>query len=268
VFFFSVFSPAAAGSERYHGESTVESSSKTIKTPTDGGIRELIPDKYKDRFARWKTELLSTEFGRLQWDSYAANKHFILTFTMSEKKGQGAGTDAYLWDDSGNFVGATITLGNKIDKGFPDPIYYPVMNSLSASQKFVSIDGNILAATKIAHEIGHVNQTAKANLEILQRQNKLMPVYISIFLTNGRNPRDQNLISLADQMGGTPLKIWENREYWSEVNAMLYLRERIGRELFYCDVVSKIKNNIELYAKEYEDRFDVMLESKKSSCSR
>lgn len=239
-----------------------------VKTPTDGGIREDIPDKFKERFAKWKEELLSTEFGRQQWESYANNKGFILTLTMSGKRGQGAGTDQYLWDESGNFVGATITLGAKLDKGYPDPIYYPVMNSLAPNDKFSSISGTLLAATKIIHEIGHVNQTAKSNRETLQLQNKLMPEYISIFLKNGRNTRDKELVELAEKMGGTPVEIWENREYWSEVAAMNYLKERISKENYYCYVFTRIKSNIETYAKDYEERFDQVSELSDTSCKK
>lgn len=240
----------------------------TIKTPTNGGIREDIPEKYKVRFAKWKEELFSTDFGRAQWESYANNKGFILTVTMSDKRGQGAGTDKYLWDEEGKFVGATITLGSKIDKGYPDPIYYPVMNSLSPNENQYSISGSLLAATKIVHEIGHVNQTARANRETLQLQNKLMPEYISIFLKNGRNTRDKELVELAEKMGGTPVEIWENREYWSEVNAMSYLKERISRENFYCYVFNKIHYNIEQYAKDYEDRFEEVTEVRDASCRK
>lgn len=237
-----------------------------VKTPTDGGIREDISDKYKARFAKWKEEMLSTAFGREQWEFYAGNKNFILTITMSDKRGQGAGTDKYLWDESGNFVGATITLGTKIDKGYPDPIYYPVMNSLSPNENIYTTSGNLLAATKIIHEVGHVNQTAKANRETLATQNKLMPQYISIFLKNGRNTRDQELVELADKMGGTPVEIWENREYWSEVTAMSYLKERISKENFYCHVFNKIQYNIEQYAKDYEERFSEVAELPVASC--
>ena len=237
-----------------------------VKTPTDGGIREDIPDKYKERFARWKDEMLSTTFGREQWESYAGNKNFILTITMSDKRGQGAGTDKYLWDEEGRFVGATITLGSKIDRGYPDPIYYPVMNSLSPNEALYSISGNLLAATKIVHEIGHVNQTAKANRDTLSLQNKLMPQYISIFLKNGRNTRDKELIEIAEKMGGTPVEIWENREYWSEVTAMSYLKERISKENFYCHVFNKIQYNIEQYAKDYEERFVEVSEFPVASC--
>jgi len=237
-----------------------------VKTPTDGGIREDISAKYKARFAKWKEELLATAFGREQWEFYAGNKNFILTVTMSDKRGQGAGTDKYLWDEAGNFVGATITLGTKIDKGYPDPIYYPVMNSLSPNENIFSTSGNLLAATKIIHEIGHVNQTAKANRETLATQNKLMPQYISIFLKNGRNTRDQELVELAEKMGGTPVEIWENREYWSEVTAMSYLKERISKENFYCHVFNKIQYNIEQYAKDYEERFVEVGEFPVASC--
>lgn len=239
-----------------------------IKTPTDGGIREEIPDKYKIRFAKWKEEMLSTDFGRQQWESYASNKGFILTITMSDKRGQGAGTDKYLWDESGKFVGATITLGSKIDRGYPDPIYYPVMNSLSANEDKYSISGTLLAATKIVHEIGHVNQTAGANRDTLQLQSKLMPEYISIFLKNGRNTRDQELVKLAEKMGGTPVEIWENREYWSEVNAMSYLKERISKEIYYCYVFNKIQYNLTQYARDYEERFDKVSELPDAACRK
>ncbi len=230
--------------------------SRIVETPVNGGIKEDIPKKFSGKYQKWKTELLSTDFGRQQWDFYANNKQFILTIKLSDNKEQGAKTDDYLWDESGNFVGATITLGSRSDKGFPDPVYYPVMNSLSSRKPAYSIEGDILAATKIAHEIGHVNQTFKVSKETFQLQNKLTPVYISIFLKNGHNSNDQNLIDLAGQMGGTPMKIWENREYWSEVNAMLYLNEKIGSELFYCNVLNKMRRNIETYAKNYEERFD------------
>jgi hypothetical protein len=249
----------------YHtGGSDIRSS--IIKTPTDGGIREDIPANYRAKYEEWKSEFLSTEIGRTQWNTYANNKGFILTIAMSGSTGKGAGTDKYLWDEAGNFVGATITLGGSLNKGYPNPIYYPVMNSLSSGDTTYSISGRILAAAKISHEFGHVNQTAKANKNFLQLQNSLMPVYTSIFLKNGRNIRDSKLIDLARQMGGTPIEIWESREYWSEVNAMRYLTERINKEEFYCYVFNRIKQNIENYAKDYEQRFGQYPEFSASPC--
>jgi hypothetical protein len=254
------------GRDEFFEDLNVDLAGKTVPTPTDGGIRLDIPDKYLERFERWKDELVSTEVGRQQWESYANNKEFILTISISDKRGKGAGTGTYLWDDSGRFVGATITLGDEIDKGYPDPIYYPVMNSLSPENTTYSISGKILAATKMSHEIGHVNQTAKANRSFLQLHNKLMPEYTSIFLKNGRDSNDKKLVDLAQQMGGTPVEIWESREYWSEVNAMLFLKERISKEDFYCFVFNKIKRNIEEYAKDYEQRFGQYPEFSRSPC--
>lgn len=238
----------------------------TVKTPVDGGIKEEIPANFRSRYERWKAEFLATEFGRKQWERYAQNKGFELTITVSNKKGKGAGTDRYLWDEAGNFVGATITLGDQLNEGYPNPIYYPVMNSLALRETHYSVDGKILAAAKISHELGHVNQTADSNYAQMHLQNSLMPVYTSIFLKNGRNVRDEKLVELAEKMGGTPVEIWENREYWSEVNAMLYLSERLSREDYNCNVFNRIRQNIETYAKEYEDRFDSQEEFANSPC--
>jgi hypothetical protein len=240
----------------------------TVKTPVDGGIKEEIPAKYRLKYDRWKAELLATEFGRAQWDRYANNKNFLLTIVLSNKKGKGAGTDKYMWDEAGNFVGATITLGDDLNEGYPNPIYYPVMNSLSSGETSYVISGRILAAAKISHEFGHVNQTAGANRAFMQLQNSLMPVYTSIFLKNGRDTRDKKLVDLANQMGGTPVEIWESREYWSEVNAMMYLKERISNEEYNCFVFNKIKQNISTYAKDYEARFDKQGVLSNSPCTK
>lgn len=231
--------------------------SRTVNALTDTGIKEDVPKKYREKFQKWKDEFLSTELGREQWKFYSEHKNFLLTIKISGDKKKGAKTDEYLWDEKGNFIGATITLGDRPEKGLPDPVYYPVMNSLaSAENPFYSVEGNILAATKLAHEIGHVNQTFKETKDSFELKNKLTPVYISIFLKNGHNSRDEKLVEIAERMGGTPMKIWESREYWSEVNAMLFLKEKISKEIFFCNVFGKIKTNIETYAKNYEDRFD------------
>jgi hypothetical protein len=238
----------------------------TVKTPVDGGIREDIAARYRARYDRWKAELLATEFGREQWARYEGDKGFVLTITISGKQGKGAGTDKYLWDESGKFVGATITLGDQLNEGYPNPIYYPVMNSLSTGATTYTINGRILAAAKISHEFGHVNQTSAANYTQMSLQNSLIPVYTSIFLKNGRDVRDAKLVELAAKMGGTPVEIWESREYWSEVNALQYLNERISGEDYHCFVLNRIRHNIETYAKEYEPRFDSQADFANSPC--
>jgi hypothetical protein len=236
-----------------------------VKTPTDGGIREEIPAKYRERFDKWKSELLETDFGRDQWNKYASNQSFILTILVSGNR-KGAGTDKYQWNDEGKLVGATITLGAALEDGSPPPIYYPVLNSLSADTTTHTISGPIIAATRLSHELGHVNQTAEASMNLIQTQNKLILQYNSIFVENGLNSKDTRLLDIAGQMNGTPVQIWESREYWSEVNAMLFRSQRINRESFYCLVFKKIRRNIETYAKAYEDRFSKYPEFTNSPC--
>jgi len=236
-----------------------------VSTPIDGGIKEDIPTKYRKRFDKWKSELLTTDRGREQWDKYANDRSFILTIVISGNQ-KGAGTDKYLWNGEGKLVGATITLSASLEDGSPPPIYYPVLNSLSTDAAAYSVSGPIIAATRLSHELGHVNQTSEANMNSIQLQNKLIIQYNSIFMQNGLNSRDSRLFELADQMKGTPVQIWESREYWSEVNAMLYLSQRISKESFYCLVFKKMKRNIETYAKPYENRFSQYPEFTKSPC--
>jgi len=66
-------------------------------------------------------------------------------------------------------------------------------------------------------------------------------------------------------MGGTPVEIWERREYGSEVNAMNYLSERLRNEEFYCDVLVRIRQNLTSYAREYKQMF---AEDLRTNCAR
>ncbi|HEU4933780.1 MAG TPA: hypothetical protein VFT48_16970 [Pyrinomonadaceae bacterium] len=236
----------------YHG-----SESEAFITPTsdEGGIKEVIPAKYTTRYQAWKKDFLSTEAGQEQWDIYANNPHFTLTITVSRENAEGAATGKYRWDPSGKLVAATITLGSRLDNGYPNPIYFPVMNSLISTESYVPISGNTLAATKIAHEFGHVLRTSQVDSHLYQLQAQLIPQYNKIFLTNGRKAADPKLVDLAQQMGGTPVTIWEDREYWGETNAMLYLRDRITENDMRCSLFSRIRHSVDLYAKKYEKRF-------------
>lgn len=249
-------------SDHYSLKTVVEDNFRIAAKPSDGGIKEIIPSKFQEKYEKWKEELLSTEFGRQQWENYSNNKQFYLTITFGDKEGQGAGTGNYQWNEAGELVGATITLGSKLDRGLPNAVYFPVMNSLASDEPRYKISGSLLAAAKFAHEFGHVNQTAKMQADLFRLQNKLMPVYNEILLKNGYNIRDQNLIDLTKEMGGTPVEIWENREYWGETNAMLFVIDRINKETYNCSVFNKIKRNIAMYAKDYEDRFEQIEDAK------
>ncbi len=246
----------------YHGTDTTEPTGKEDLT---GGIKAEVPAKFASRYQQWKDEFLSTEAGRNQWAYYQDNQHFTLTIAVTRENAEGATTGRYKWNDAGQLVAATITLGMKLDEGYPNPIYFPVMNSLVPSESFNRIGGSTLAATKIAHEFGHVNRTGKVAGEVYQLQSQLIPQYNKIFLSNGRNPSDPRLLDLAQKIGGTPVQVWEDREYWGEANAMVYLRDRFTEEGLRCALFSKIRHSVDLYAKDYEPRF---LEIVKATPSR
>jgi hypothetical protein len=226
-----------------------------------GGIREDIPDGYKKRYQQWKSEFLSTEIGRAQWELYALHPRLVLTITVSPDNEHGAGSGKYKWNAAGELIAATMTLGARIDEGFPSSVYYPVMEALEPFEKRKLISGNVLAATKIAHEFGHVMKIGTIPEPLYHLQMRLAPIYNKIFLNNGHNVDDPRLVELARQMGGNPVEIWEDREYWGEANAMLYLRDRVAKERFHCQLFNRIKRSVEEYAKPYEQRFTAIAKS-------
>ena len=235
----------------------------TVNTSADSGsgIKENIPAEFLDRYVKWKTELLSTDFGRSQWELYSNNDHFLLKITVDSDRKFGASTGDFKWNDKGELIGATITLGKNLDKGFPDPVYYPVMNSLSLLPDSVEAKGSLLASTKFAHELGHVDLTSRIDGRTIQQQDKLMNAYYKIFLSNGYNTNDPRLTSLVATLGRQPIEIWEDREYWGEANAMRFLASRSKKGSSICSLLGNIMRNVDTYAKSYEDRFDQIVES-------
>jgi hypothetical protein len=220
-----------------------------------GGLREDIPEKYAKRYQEWKEEFLSTDIGKAQWEMYSRHPYLQLTITVGGKNAEGAGTGKYKWNEKGELIAATIILGERINEGYPSAVYYPVMNALEPFESRNLIGGTVLAATKIAHEFGHVMKISSTPHDVYHLQLQLVPVYNKIFLSNGYNVNDPRLVDLAQKMGGNPVEIWEDREYWGEANAMLFLRDRVAKEKFHCRLFGKIKRAVEEYAKDYEERF-------------
>jgi hypothetical protein len=216
-------------------------------------LREVIPPKYQRRYDEWKSEFLSTDIGKAQWEMYASHPRLVLTITIGGKNAEGAGTGQYKWNDKGELVAATIILGERIDSGYPSAVYYPVMNALEPFESKQLIGGSVLAATKIAHEFGHVMKISSTSQE-LYHSGQAGSAY-NIFLSNGYNVNDPRLVEIASKIGGNPVEIWEDREYWGEANAMLYLKDRVEKEKFHCRLFGKIKRAVEEYAKDYEQRF-------------
>ncbi len=260
------FESCAASIASYHGQLAEDNVSGGSPSADDhSGIREDVPEKYLVHYNQWKEEFLSTEFGRKEWAYYANNPHFNLTIQISRENVEGATTGNYKWNEAGELVAATITLGARLNLGFPDPVYFPVMNSLVPTDTSYQINGNTLAAAKLAHEFGHVNRTGKVDPTLYQLQGQLIPQYNKIFLSNGRNSNDPHLVALAARMGGTPVEVWEDREYWGETNAMLFLSDRFAENSFRCLLFSRIKRSVDMYAKGYEQRFLKIAQSTSSS---
>jgi hypothetical protein len=231
----------------------------------DSGIREEIPARYRARFEKWKTELLTTEFGRTQWETYARDTQFVLTIRITEDRGKGAGTDKFQWDGDGRLTGATITLGADLDGGVPPPTYYPVLNALSPELGVPAIHPSVIAAAKLSHEIGHVEQAGRMTSGSLQLESRLVPKYVEIFLHNGLDPNDNRLLALRDQLGGTPTELWQDREFNSEVVALRYLAERLASDDI-CRVLRKVRGNLNEYGQTFESRFDLDKEFASRSC--
>jgi len=248
-------SPASSGGDYHFDIDSITISETSSADDNGGGIREEIPAKYLARYQAWKNEFLATDSGGAQWQRYATDPILKLTITFTRDNAEGATTGKYKWNDSGQLIAATIVLGSRLDEGYPNPIYFPVMNSLVPTGTAYDVTGNTLAATKMAHEFGHVNRTATVDGTLYQLQTQLIPQYNKIFLSNGRNPKDPRLIELAQKIGGTPVEIWEDREYWGETNAMVFLRDRFTEERQLCPIFSRIRSRIDLYAKSYERRF-------------
>ncbi|MDX6614288.1 MAG: hypothetical protein QOD75_3474 [Blastocatellia bacterium] len=245
----------------YHGCSSGPAEPAANLDPNSAGIREQVPKKYNARYQQWKQEFLRTETGRQQWAFYQNNQHFSLTIVVTPDNPEGGNTSNYQWNNEGTLVAATITLGSRLDEGVPNPVYFPVMNSLLPSATTHTISGETLAATKIAHEFGHVNRTAKTDAVLYQLQLQLIPQYNQILLNNGRDTNDSRLLELAGRMGAAPVEIWEDREYWGETNAMLYLSDRFANNGFRCVLFNRIKRSVDLYARSYAERFLTVAES-------
>jgi len=240
VLLLLVSTPAPARSR----DSKSSSSEAVTDTSACANLKEQIPRKYRGRYDRWKATLLSADIGRQLWLRYACNPAFRLTIIVSKSLDQGGKIklDDYQWDEGG-LTAATIILGQRLDRGYAEPVYYPVLSSLYYLRVGRDAGGpdNILAAAKFAHEFGHVDQAAKADPILFQLQNELSKVYASHFESNGYDADDPALAELAAQMGGVPTILKGQREYWAETYALRYLlsRFRPGRRRALLRLVRK-----------------------------
>jgi len=193
-------------------------------------LQEQIPKEYRGRYDRWKATFLSSDVGRQLWLRYACNPSFRLTIIASASLSGGGEVklDDYRWAE-GRLTAATIILGHRLDRGYAEPVYYPVLSSLYYLRVGWEAErpDNILAAAKLAHEFGHVDQAAKADPSRFRLQNELSKVYDSHVKSNGYNAGDPSLAELAARMGGEPTVLRGQREYWAETYALRFLLTKL-----------------------------------------
>jgi hypothetical protein len=229
VFFITVLTISCpAWSYAQVGSSTGRETTILQNSGTICNLNEQVPDRYRDRYNRWKETFLSTRVGRRLWLKYTTNPTFRMTIIVSKSHGHGAEVTDYQWKE-GKLVAASIILGHQLDYGYPVRPYYPVLSSLDfirAARDDSSSD--LLAAAKIAHEFGHVDNAANSDATSFQLQNTLIKVYSERFLLNGYNVYDPVLVELAGRMGGIPPEIQGQREYWAETYALRYLLEKLS----------------------------------------
>ncbi len=193
-------------------------------------LKEVIPAKYQKRYLKWKNDYLSTDAGREEWERYTLDPKFTLTITISREEAEGARVNGLHWDATGKLIAATIMLGSKLDSGYPSSFNYPITCSLAPGNLPSEVKGTILAATKLAHEFGHLNRMMNMDGRLYELQNRLMIEYNRIFHANGLNAQDPRLSELVRRMDGTPVSIAQERESWAEMGAILYLQERLQKD--------------------------------------
>ena len=256
LLFCSLYSLSIAATPSVESAHPNEVSAWLAERADRSTVREVISSKYQKRYQKWKNEYLSTVVGREQWERFALNQHFELTITVSRQQGHGAKVD-FQWDDFGHLVAATIILGDKLDSGYPSAINYPITCSLSPGDLPREVKGNILAATKLSHEFGHLNQVMSMDGRMYQLQNRLMLEYMRIFKGNRFDVHDPTLLALGRQMGGTPVSISQHREHWAEAGALDYLRERLPKLNKRAKIPNAIKEAINAFQSTYGDRFQM-----------
>jgi hypothetical protein len=229
LFVASVTNPNAAWSNSLQEDPSDKFLSIVTRYPGTNFV-EFVPHQYLERYNRWKQMFLSTPIGRRLWLRFAVNPSFHLTIVVAKSVGHGARIDSYEWNEE-RLAGATIYLGSELGNGYPSQPCYPVLVSLSRTTKSQTancIDGDVLAAAKIAHEFGHLSLTASADSMTHQLQNRLAHLYYMQFVSNGYNSADPVLVELARRSGGKPEELRERREYWAESYALRYLQEKLS----------------------------------------
>jgi RHS repeat-associated protein len=209
----------------------VDLNGEIINEPTS-----FANEEEKKRYEKWKEKFLSTEEGRKMWNKYADDKGFTLDISItdrgSDQQNGGAKVGDYKFDKDGNFTGASMTLGNNLENGVPNSDY-PVGSSLT------DVDGLKKAASKIAHEFGHLEQFRAIGHRFFEQQ-QIIGEYNArqTELTNNnatveQRSSDSKLANLdgkfVNKFGRSMEQMRVQREWAADMYAIPIIRQVLGK---------------------------------------
>lgn len=211
----------------------IDSGGEDIEEPN--GLSEEDQKAYE----KWKAAFLATEEGRKTWERYENDKNFKLKIVVadrgSDSQNRSAKVGDYVFDENGNFTGATMTLGRNLGKGVPgDNESYPVSSTLDES------DTAKVGASKIAHEFGHLDDFRSLGTTFYEQQ-KILDDIKSRVEELGRQKRYRELDtdptlknlneSFQKKFGTTPIQEGINRDNRAEKQAIPTIRQIFGNSL-------------------------------------
>jgi len=85
--------------------------------------------------------------------------------------------------------------------------------------------------------------------------------YNTLFIRNGYNTCDPELVELAAKMGGTPVEIGEAYDFGSETRAMRYLLERLKNDKLRRSLLVSVKKTINASARSFQRPYAQLIQS-------
>ena len=144
------------------------------------GIREDIPGRDRARYRRGRTSSCRPTAGCRTGRPTSAIRDSDSPSRRRSRTGTAPGSAA----TSGTTPAGSSPPPSPSEPGstteYPEPVYYPVMNALKAGEIREAIGHTTLAATKIAHEFGHLGRMIATDAALYRLQTELIPWYNTI----------------------------------------------------------------------------------------
>jgi RHS repeat-associated protein len=206
----------------------------------------------QEKYDKWKAAYLSTASGKATWKKYQDDQDFTLNVLVADRGSEGANKGAEVHDNvfdaSGNYVGATMTLGKNIGSGVPSETEYPITSQVGGEKS------ETIAMTKIAHEFGHLDDNRSLGRAFYQLQqafdayNARQAELTAQRASPSARGNDLVLGTFSRQFqlfyGATMDAVGTSREIRAERATIPVLRGHFGKNM-----PSPIKSSIEKYEK-------------------